>query len=140
MYGKDEIEKFLRNEIQWIDNDFKTNMAQPDSTDKDKLYHAYLGNLTDLRLLTASFAKNSSFSLEKEWRIVLWKDVTKDPVIFLAGKPRLKAFALDHKAMIDSITISPHGNQKLNYKLAEILCSILHISPVINVSESSYVG
>ena len=140
MYKQDEIENFLQKEIQWIDTDFKTNMTRPDSIDKNTLYDAYLGNLTDLRLLTASFAKNSSFSLEKEWRIVLWKDFTNEPLIFLAGKPRIKAFELDHKAMIDSITISPHGNQKLNYKLAEILCAALHISPVIRVSESSYIG
>ena len=140
MDKQEEIEDFLHKEIQWIDDDFKTNMARPNSINKNKLFNAYLGNLSDLRLLTASFAKNSSFSLEKEWRIVLWKDFTKEHLIFLAGKPRLEVFEIDHRAMIDSITISPHGNQKLNFKLAEILCSTLHISPIIQLSQSSYIG
>jgi len=141
MYQQDEIQHFLQHAIDWIDHDYKVNRCRQDSVTKKTLRNAYLGNLCDLRSLTASFAKNSSFSQEKEWRIVVWKDFVKEHLVTFGGKPRLKAFDFDHKNMIDSITISPHGNQKKNYMLAKILCAERHLSStIIKKSQSSYIG
>lgn len=141
MYQTDQIHAFLKEHLDWINKTYKENKKRQDSGDKRIIQDALLGNLIDLRRLVRTFAKQDSFYQEKECRIVLWKDFTKEPLKTFANKPRLPVMKLEHKDMIASITVSPQGNQKRNQKLAEILCVKLGISPkIIKLSKSSFIG
>lgn len=112
MYQTDQIHAFLKEHLDWIYKTYKENKKRQDADDRRKIQDALLRNLIDLRFLTGTFAKHDSFNQEKEWRIVLWKDFTFEPLKTFANKPRLPVMKLEHNDMIKSITVSPHGNQK----------------------------